>query len=322
MPITLFANGSVHSSSNLPDFSESHSNPSLESFRKSLMADLPATIEQQRFQKSYRRDAFEEIIPVDSNPIKMVNNPPSNIHHYCAKTIFYPFNAEGVRDHGWGCAWRAIQTCLASSGISCSFEQLFHLFGKEDVLKFLYSNKYDGQILVNDKPFAPYDLLSGWAEPFIGQMAFHFFGMNAVLDSVNGVPDGCNAPKEVFHEQPLSFELFVRRLYDHFHCANPLPVMIDNGSYALCIIGIGIEGESTSLWVADPHIKPGAGNANDIDGICGVFTFSFNQAGQQVECSLDKINCDQTKYVSDKIRRRYSFDHMKWMALFPKGENQ
>lgn len=289
----------------------------LEIFKSALLKDLEATITLQNHRKTYLRDQLVDSTQQELNHPSILESIPPGIDYASSKVKFFPFNAEGVADFGWGCAWRSIQTCLATGNIDITLEELFHLFGKDEVLKFLYRDRNKGWELFNDQPFAPYDLLKGWAEPFIGQMALHFFGRSAELESINQIPENCNAPKEVFHNDPLSFQSFANRLVAHFNRNEPLPVMLDNGSYSFCIAGVGHNDHKMTLWIADPHIKPGASQAELKHGICGVYTMSFDEEGRQLACSLDYEDKDQLRLMSSKRYKSIAFDQMHWMALFP-----
>lgn len=289
----------------------------LDTFREDKLSMLQETIATQRANKEYQRRSFVDIASNDLNPPTLLVHIPAGIDHHSSNVKFFPFNAEGIRDYGWGCAWRSIQTCLAAAGVDLPLESLFHLFGKESHLKFLYSDKYSEGPLHHDKPFAPYELSSGWAEPFIGEMAFHFFGKKAVLECVNGIPDSCNAPAAVFHNAPISFPLFKERLIAHFKEENALPVMMDDGSYAFCIIGIGTKEDKTRLWIADPHIKPGANAAAGPNRTCGVFTMAFDADGAIDECSLDGNDSWQRGLFTPEDYSHIAFNKINWMALFP-----
>jgi hypothetical protein len=82
------------------------------------------------------------------------------------KGIYYPYNHE-IRDSGWGCAWRAVQTLLSTQDIFLSFEELYDRFcEKEDLMKILEkSGKYNSEILdeLRETDWAPVDISSHWA---------------------------------------------------------------------------------------------------------------------------------------------------------------
>lgn len=61
---------------------------------------------------------------------------------------FIPYNS-CVKDVGWGCAWRAIQTYLSCNGITVSFEKLVNEFArKDDLLKAIkQTNVIDAKVV-------------------------------------------------------------------------------------------------------------------------------------------------------------------------------
>lgn len=244
--------------------------------------------------------------------------PPKGIQFYSKGAIFYGYNAESVRDYNWGCAWRAIQTSLSGCGLNPSFLDLFHLFGPIHNLEKIYQDKYPHEKLPLTHPFAPYDLSSGWAEPFIGHMVMHFYGMPSVLETVNGIPECCNAPHSVFHNNPLTSTDFLERIKSHFENGNRVPIMIDDGIYAMAIIGIGCHETTTSLWIADPHIQEGVNLSADEKAPNGIYTIDLNHRGEQIRCSLHDEDRHQIPHMyREDSYNGLHFNEKKWMALFP-----
>lgn len=231
---------------------------------------------------------------------------------------FHAWNAEGIEDYGWGCAYRAIQNSLSAYKVNTAIEELFHLFGRQQILQEIYSSKYPEKTLETSKSFAPYDLKEGWAEPFIGEMALHFYGISSSLDCVNGIPRRCNAPKDVFHRSPLTFEAFKKRLLAHFEEENAAPLMIDDASYAMNIVGIGQEGSLTKLWISDPHVNAGVNRTDDPQEAVGFFTITLEEDGSQKECSLLGEDCWQLgDLYPEPYYERLEFAKKHWMILFP-----
>lgn len=291
---------------------------SFKKFKHRVLSKLPETTKAQKAAPSYARAKLKELPDKHSNPPIKLDKAPKGISLYAEKATFYGYNAEGIRDHGWGCAWRAIQTCLSAYGIATPFEELFHLFGPSDNLKAIYKDKYPKENLSSLKKFAPYDLSSGWAEPFIGEMAMHFYGIMADLETVNGIP-GCYTPKSSFHHPSLSFDAFKARLQDHFETKNAAPVMIDDGIYTLNIIGLGFEDSNTLLWIADPHIGEGVNRAPSKKTANGLYTITLDASGNQIDNSLNKNDKHQKSHLFNaRSYDRLHFNEAKWMVLFPK----
>lgn len=247
------------------------------------------------------------------------NSIPNKVKYYSENAIFYGYNAEGIRDYGWGCAWRAIQTCLSPYKINPSFEDIFHLFGPLENLKNIYEDKYPTEELPNTKPFAPHDLTSGWAEPFIGHMVMHYYNIPSALELLNGIPGNCHAPEEVFHQEPIIFNIFKANLEHHFKTENPAPVMIDDGMYALNIVGIENEGLNTTLWIADPHIKEGVNKVIDQEkSPSGLYKITLDEEGKQINCSLNNEDKHQVAHLfSAGSYKGLHFESKRWMVLFP-----
>lgn len=268
-----------------------------------LKSLLPLNIHEQNFP----------IILKDLHPMKKVS-------HFSKNAIFYGYNAEGVNDCGWGCAWRAIQTCLSAYQLHIPFEKLFHLFGPFANLKNIYQNKYPLEELSDESPFAPYDIPSGWAEPFIGQMALHYFGIDSDLEVVNGIPN-CHSPDQVFHHSPLDFQAFLDRLRKHFSKKDSAPVMIDDGIYAMNILGIEEAGSHATLWMGDPHIKSGVNQLSSYSHPVGLYKITLNMDGEQIGNSVyDKDIYQQSLFTSGSYNN-INFNDKNWMVLFPQSGN-
>lgn len=275
----------------------------------------PSLVSPENQNPAYRRQKMDEVTEASINPPVEIDQPPKGITFYAKGAIVYSWNAEGVRDHGWGCAWRAIQTCLSSYGTKITFKELFHKFGSMENLKALYRSKYSEEFLKSTKPFAPHDTTQGWAEPFIGEMVLHYFSIAADLESINGIPKDCNAPHEVFHNLSMTFVHFKERLEKHFKSKKPVPVMIDDGSYSYNIIGIGGMEPHCILWIADPHIKEGS-NRHSTNGL---YTIALDENGRQVRCSLSAEDQNQKGNMNSAGSYAALYFYQKpWMALFPR----
>eukprot|EP00831_Metopus_contortus_P005933 TRINITY_DN12237_c0_g1_i2.p1 TRINITY_DN12237_c0_g1~~TRINITY_DN12237_c0_g1_i2.p1 ORF type:complete len:217 (-),score=26.91 TRINITY_DN12237_c0_g1_i2:49-657(-) len=160
------------------------------------------------------------------------------------------------------------------------------------------------------KEFAPLELSSGWAEPFVGQMTLWHFGIKTELSAVNKIPGNANAPPEVFsHGRIYSFKEFVKRLLDHFSSTSERasPVMIDDGLMAATIIGVGVHSDSIYLWMADPHLEEG------VKPGFGMYYVQMDENGKQL---FSSILADDRKYYYCKGGDRHlNFTEKGWMVL-------
>ncbi|MFA6916896.1 MAG: hypothetical protein WC222_10905 [Parachlamydiales bacterium] len=284
-----------------------------------MLANLPQFISNQEFAKTYARPHLDQLKPNEVNLPIPLSSPPKEITHY-SKAIYHAYNAEGINDYEWGCAWRAIQTCLSAYKIKRSLKELFHLFGTLENLTQIYKNKYPQKNLPQTKVFAPFDLSNGWAEPFIGHLIMHFYGIESELLFINALPR-CYTPKEVFPKEGLLFSAFKEMLASHFAKTNPAPMMIDDGKFTFNIVGVGFENEDTLLWVADPHIKEGVNTVENLSSPVGLYTVRLNHLGEQTYSSLDAE--DKHKIPSLYLPSIYygiAFKSKPWMLLVP-GKN-
>lgn len=268
--------------------------------------------------------------PQSNQPIPL-GTPPEGITH-CASSaaIFYGYNSEGIKDAGWGCAWRAIQTCLSGYEMRYGFEELFAFFGSEDKLSEIYASKYSGAKPLQYLPGnSPHTSVNGWAEPFIGEMVFHYLEIEADLKLIHGIPTNSSSPQQVFGNPPLplDFSGFRERLQEHFQSPSPAPVMIDDGLYAMNIIGIGdLSKEKTiQLWIADPHIAGGSHRNIEGQHRAGLYTVTLDQHGTQTSCSVNtekdypKASFSYASYnaVYFAKPRDGELRVKSWMVLFP-----
>lgn len=291
---------------------------SLHEYSQKALQRLPEVILEQREKPTYLRPKLVPLDPEKVNGLMSLPPVPEGIFRSAKEISFHAWNAEGVEDYGWGCSYRTLQTSLSAYKVHVAIEELFHLFGQKKTLQELYSSKYPELRLEAPKPFAPYELEKGWAEPFIGEMAMHFYGIHSSLESLNAIPKWCNAPKDVFHREPLTFTAFKMRLITHFEQENPAPVMLDDSLFALNIVGIGLEGDLTKLWIADPHVKPGINHLKEPSQAIGFFTVTLDDKGNQVTCSLSgKDHWQVDKLFSKRCHEGLQFAEKHWMVLFP-----
>lgn len=243
---------------------------------------------------------------------------PKNITWFAKDITFYPYNAEeveesgeAVNDGGWGCAWRSIQTSLSSYGdhYKRNFSDLYHTYGKRSKLCQVYKDKYGEEMSDNippEKPWtAPYERQNGYAEPFIGEMVMHDLGLSADLFFLKDPPKNCDAPRGAYHHCFEDFAGFRKRLCEHFTVPRPAPVMVDNGWHCINIIGMGIEGDFTHLWLADTRSRIQIKYEGE----------STTRLQQWIVLTVDKEGSPVHAYPTDD--KLYYFDRY-WAILFPK----
>ncbi len=113
-----------------------------------------------------------------------------------------------MKDSGWGCAWRAIQTLLSSQDIIVSFEKLYEQFSRKDILLEILKNseRYDLKSIkkLAETVWAPAEISCHWAEPFIASITCHYYNLPHHLLLLNGSAKGY-APDFVF-EDIIKFE--------------------------------------------------------------------------------------------------------------------
>jgi len=271
-------------------------------------------------EPAYLRPKLIPLDPIHCNkvlPFPTLPQKNSSISLYVNHGNYYGYNTESIKDFGWGCAWRCIQMALCHQLISAkseqimpTLEQMFLEFGQKDVLITLYQALHqiaEVPSYLKDRNFAPHELDSGWAEPFIGQLVLFRYGFKHELICVNGIPEDAYAPAEAF-QRVISFPGLVSLLKLHFSTGTKMPVMMDDASYAYCVIGIGETEEFTFLWIADPHI--GKSESNDV----GIYWVGLDKEGGKVMSSVgpeqrEKMyqhGCDGTIYFSE---------NKKWMIL-------
>ena len=259
---------------------------------------------------TYKRKLLEKIIEEKQNYVDYFQSNHGNF-------IFYPYNSESIRDFGWGCAWRAIQSIVNNFfriNLKCelmiSFEDLFNYFGNKATLLDLYCKLYSQEIdslkhkaLIEAK-FAPHDNESGWAEPFIGHLCLYYFNVPSDLFLINGIPDHHYTPKEVF-VKTFDFKEFIVLLQNKM----TLPVMLDDGIFALTILEVDKLENCYKLKIGDPHI-----NEKTPKGTC-FYEVYLDEFGSQIKHSIDE---NQAKNMFNA--GSYKGIHFKekcWMCLFP-----
>ena len=257
----------------------------------------------------YKRPILEKIQPEKLNfPVDFTSSKGS--------FKFFPYNSETIRDYGWGCAWRAIQSIintqfsLENLDITLNFEDLFNYFGQKETLLALFQSAFPNDVgsikweALLKTDFAPHDLESGWAEPFIGQLCLNYFKIPCELFLLNGLPEYHNTPKEIF-DTTLVFSDFVEKLLSKMK----LPVMIDDGTFAMTILDVIKVEDTYKFTMGDPHIKEKVPKDS-----CLYFVIIDNE-GNQIKNSVGEEQAP-FMYFKDSYDGVH-FREKKWMVLFP-----
>ncbi len=121
---------------------------------------------------------------------------------------------------------------------------------------------------------------------------------------INGLPDYHNTPKEMF-EKTVYFKEFIQILLDKIK----LPVMIDDGIYALTILDVKIKENGFKLFIGDPHI-----NEKTQKGFC-IYDVDLDESGGQIANSIDEDH--QKQMYSKGSYQGIHFKEKRWMVLFP-----
>jgi hypothetical protein len=286
------------------------------------------------------------VIPLKDCPL------PRKFPLFSTTASFFPYNGEGMSDYGWGCCWRATQTVLSAlvneEGYLTevpTFEKLFHLFGSNAVLKKIYQDflvvrkgriekeaSKIAEALFSFSKFSSYQHAYGWSNPFVSQLMFHYYNLDSDMIVVNDMPASLKA-----ENLPLSlcsanigFAGLKDRLVAHFSEKNPLPVVIDDGKFAMAMVGVEVDNGGMHICFADPHIKGGAnnpasrliydqGNVADSfkhspDPTAGVYSVTFDADGKQIGCSVTKheVMFSRNSYEGTQFHTK------PWMATFPR----
>lgn len=234
------------------------------------------------------------------------------ISHFVKKGEHYAYSSEGVNDTRWGCAWRAIQTALSAEREVPGFKELFETYGSRNFLEKQYRSM--AELYDNTQSWiSPHSEWHMWADPFVGAMILHSHNIDTKLIALNSIPK-MNSPK-VAHEI-VRFAQFKDMLVTHFKTGGH-PIVLDNGSIALNIIGIGVDEKTdrTFLLIADPHLK----FDRDSHSLNGIYTVELNSEGKVLKRDYPAEH-NHDYHAEDG----YSFDQINfsndtsWIALFPK----
>lgn len=164
------------------------------------------------------------------------------------KTFYY--GCDGVKDHGWGCSYRNLQTILSAYGRNTTIPTI-------DELLMYFRNKN----VVRHNMIVP----SLWIEPQHIRMYLqekHKFSGQHVLVAPMGL---ASASKYLLKTKVDDFDvtyyntkLLMDEIHNYFE-KETLPIVIDNGIYSYCIHRRG-----DGYVLIDPHVE-GENHVREID---------------------------------------------------------
>ncbi|MCB1118834.1 MAG: hypothetical protein KDK65_02620 [Chlamydiia bacterium] len=219
-------------------------------------------------------------------------------------TELYAYASESVDDTSWGCAWRAIQTTLTAylRGVP-TFKELYETYGgrpfMQEQLDELYPEYKDQQWL------APHETWNMWSDPVIGKMILHSLGIPSTLVSLNGIAPS-KSPKVT--DVTIDYKTFRRLVLQHFRKGGS-PVMIDNSSYAMNILGAGKWGNHLYLLIGDPHLN----FERDANPLNGLYVVELDRDGALVELVYPMI---KNHFDPESYRAFNTFGNQNWNLLF------
>lgn len=158
---------------------------------------------------------------------------------------------------------------------------------------------------ISNKTYAPFETQYGWAEPFILDLICCDMGISGSLFLLNGYNPVVFTPRELF-VKILSFTEFVEIVEENFsNKKRPLPVVIDDGTLSLCILGLKkVRNEkdeiSYKFLIGDPHVN------KNIDPKSALYTVEVNKIGKFL-----KENNSYAKMNGRRLR----FDMMEFMIF-------
>ncbi|MCB1149127.1 MAG: hypothetical protein KDK48_03095 [Chlamydiia bacterium] len=225
------------------------------------------------------------------------------VNHFSRSAELYAYNSESVDDLEWGCAWRAIQTSLSPYYKPPSFKDLYETFGGRE---FIASTAREHGITAVDEQdwLAPHEEWHMWGDPFIGHMIFLSLGIESSLIAVHDIPSSYS-PK--YAEEIVDFRTFSKLICDHFKKGG-YPAMIDNGTYALNIIGADKKWGNLYLMIMDPHLNADRNK----DSLNGLYIVEIDQEGHQVSIDYPakKNHFDPMSYKTLQFSKE-----TKWSVL-------
>lgn len=258
----------------------------------------------------YKRPTIEKLLPEQENSIETFISSKGEF-------LFYPYNSESIRDIGWGCAWRCIQSIINtnlmnySPNLVLTFDNLYNYFGRKETFLNLYREL--NSIDINDKRYkillnnecSPHELESGWTEPLGGSFCLFYFKIASEIFLINDVPESHKLYKELF-DKTLKFKEFVDILLGKMNS----PVMIDDGIYAMTILDVEEKKDGYIFSIGDPHIKEKCKRRSCF------YKVELDKLGNQISNSVD-----EEQKINMFCKGSYSgvhFINKPWIVLFPK----
>jgi len=303
----------------------------------------------------YKREKLKELNPNEEKGIyredklnKILKNIFPKVSEHIPQSVleFYYYNCEGIGDLNWGCAWRCIQTMIATirniladknilnnyqklKNFNLCFKNMFMKYGSKEVLEKLFLKSYGKSeipLYLKERIYAPFDTSTGWAEPFFAKLILSDFGFDGELFLLNSYSKKSYAPIEVF-SKTIVYREFKEILISHFQY-NPYstPIIFDDSTATLCIIGASINQENNdnlNLLIADPHVRFNDSGDSGIYSVIlnkdGNFTYELNP--QKTICGriikfeekpfmiyIPKINQIISYKIKDKLKSQFNSD--------------
>ncbi len=230
------------------------------------------------------------------------------IHRMPAVFLHYSYSSEGVNDTAWGCAWRGIQTVLSSfyNGdvtLVPPFKELYENYGGREFLEKELELRYDN--LPDDEWLAPHEEWHMWGDVLVGQMIAQRLGMKNTLVTLNAKPESF-MPK--VSDKVTDFPTLKRLIKQHF-AHKGFPILIDNGTYALNILGVGEKRDRFFLLIGDPHLN----FERDNHPLNGIYIIELDRHGRQVCIQYPAIH---NHYDSHSYKTLQFTKNAKWDILF------
>jgi len=149
---------------------------------------------------------------------------------------------------------------------------------------------------LRERVYAPFETQYGWAEPFILDLISFDFNIKGKLYLLNGYIEEAYTPKELF-QKIINFEEFINLAFENLNKNRPLPIIIDDSTVSLCIIGLmKCQKEKNEILykflIADPHV----GKKNDVRS--GIYIVVLNEKGKflQEHNSHGKMNGKRMRF--------------------------
>ena len=187
----------------------------------------------------------------------------------------YAYSSEGADDTGWGCAWRATQTMLSSLDIEVpSYPDLYKDHCTKAFMQEQFAKLYPREAKKNHPWKAPIEDWHMWADPFVARAILEKYGIKGSLFAVNEAPKVLSPN---VNDATYSFKEFRDLMVEHFE-KEGAALVIDNGSFALNVLGIGRDGDKTYLLIGDPHLLID----RDDHELNGLYVVELDKEGKQV----------------------------------------